>query len=64
VSEAAHLAAVKRDAQTLAASLLAANEAGVAPALVVPTLIGVFREAWGPLDPAMLSQLGAFARGG
>lgn len=39
------VADVERDARTLAESLKAANEAGVSPALILPRLVLVFREA-------------------
>lgn len=39
------LAAVEADAQQLCLSVRAAEEAGVSPALVLPSLFSVFREA-------------------
>lgn len=45
MTEAEHVAAVEAHARDLCASLHAATEAGVSSALVLPALIGVFREA-------------------
>ena len=39
------LAQVRSDAQTLCASVRAAEDAGVSPALVLPVLFEVFRDA-------------------
>ena len=39
------LAAVRTDAEKLSASVRAAEDAGVSPALVLPALFSVFKEA-------------------
>lgn len=45
MTEQEHLDQVEADGRALAASVQAAEAAGVSPALVLPTLFTVFREA-------------------
>lgn len=49
-----HLAAVKRDAAQLAETLRDASDAGVSPALVLPQLVLVFREAFGEMPAGLV----------
>jgi hypothetical protein len=44
-----HLEAVNRDATRLAETLVAANDAGVSHALILPQLVLVFRTAFGEM---------------
>jgi hypothetical protein len=46
-----HLAQVKADADRLAATLVAASDAGVSQALLIPQLVLAFREAFGSEIP-------------
>jgi hypothetical protein len=52
-----YLAAIRRDAEKLAGSLLAASDAGVGPALIVPQLVLVFRAAFGAMPADLLPML-------
>ncbi len=48
-SQEEHMAAVTRDAERLAATLVAATDADVSPALILPELMRVFRASGLPM---------------
>lgn len=49
LTPAEHLQAVKRNADVLAASLVAASDAGVSQAVILPQLMLAFRQAFGEM---------------
>lgn len=61
---AEHVARVKQSAERLAADLVAASDAGVSHALILPQLVLVFREAFGDIPAGVLPQLGGMLGGG
>lgn len=52
-----HLERVKRDADTLARTMLAAQEAGVPHTLILPQLLLVFRNVFGAPPPELAQQM-------
>lgn len=49
VSPPEHLGRVRRDAQQLAETLMAAADAGVSNALILPQLVLIFRQVFGEM---------------